>query len=56
MVGKVVDGLAGIGYMVPELASWVGPALAEEHQGGGLPPQRVPQAPQGVACTLPQPP
>ena len=42
--GKVLDDLADMGYVVPELAEWVGPTSAEVPQGV---PQQVGEVPQG---------
>ena len=38
--GKVLDDLAEMGYVVPELASWVGSASGEVPQGGASRPSR----------------
>ena len=47
--GKVLDDLASMGYVAPELASWVGPASPDAPQGvpqGAL--QGVEGASQGL--------
>lgn len=54
--GKVLDELAELGYMVPELPLWVGPNLEEKAEGGSKKADPALQPPEVVLETLETPP
>ena len=54
--GKVLDDLAGMGYVVAELAEWVGPTSAEVAQATLAGAQAGLPSPQRLAVTQQTPP